>query len=101
MSTHTLPKNKKSSVVVSLTEKQISTIVQSLLFSSSVNIGANWNETDYTAMVKLATSLRELHPTLDLDKICFYQEENYEDKWSPSILDSFKEYLNIVELQNA
>jgi len=31
----------------------------------------------------------------------FYKEQNYEDKWTQSVFDFFKDNLNIVELQEA
>jgi uncharacterized protein YpuA (DUF1002 family) len=90
-----------SSVNLTLTEQQVNLIIESLLFSSSVNIGAEWNETDLTSMIDTAKSLKEVSSNIELDKLVFYKEDNYEDKWTKDLLKYFKKNLKTLDLQKA
>ena len=90
-----------SSVNLTLTEQQVNLIIESLLFSSSVNIGAEWNETDLTSMIDTAKSLKEFSTNIELDKLVFYKEDNYEDKWTKDLLKYFKKNLKTLDLQKA
>lgn len=90
-----------SSVNLSLTEQQVNLIIESLLFSSSVNIGAEWDETDFTSMIDTAKALKKATSKVDLDKLVFYKEENYEDKWTKDLLKTFKKSLKTLDLQKA
>ena len=90
-----------SSVNLSLTEQQVNLIIESLLFSSSVNIGAEWNETDLTSMIDTAKELKKASSKIELDKLIFYKEENYEDKWTKDLLKTFKKNLKTLDLQKA
>ena len=95
------PKNNNSSVTLSLTEQQVNLIIESLLFSSSVNIGAEWDETDLSSMIDTAKELKKISSKIELDKLVFYKEENYEDKWTKDLLKSFKKNLKTLDLQKA
>jgi hypothetical protein len=95
------PKNNNSSVTLSLTEQQVNLIIETLLFSSSVNIGAEWDETDLSSMIDTAKELKKISSKIELDKLVFYKEENYEDKWTKDLLKSFKKNLKTLDLQKA
>jgi len=95
------PKNINRSVTLSLTEQQVNLIIESLLFSSSVNIGAEWGETDFTSMIDTAKTLKKATSNVELDKLVFYKEENYEDKWTKDLLKTFKKNLKTLDLQKA
>jgi len=90
-----------SSVNLSLTEQQVNLIIESLLFSSSVNIGAEWDEADLTSMIDTAKELKKVSSNIELDKLVFYKEENYEDKWTKDLLKFFKKNLKTLDLQKA
>ena len=93
--------NNNSSVNLSLTEQQVNLIIESLLFSSSVNIGAEWDEADLTSMLDTAKTLKDVSSNIELDKLVFYKEENYEDKWTKDLLKYFKKNLKTLDLQKA
>lgn len=79
-----------------LTENELSLIISSLLFSSSVNIMSNTQEAYQRSLVDLAIKLKQHKPELKLEYIQFMEEENYEDLWSSDILTHFKENIEIV-----
>jgi hypothetical protein len=89
-----------STITLELKQDEANTLLEALLFASSVNIGADWSEKDITKMVSLSKKLRnELNDNTKLNKIVFYQEDNYEDKWTQSVFNFFKKDLNVVSLQ--
>ena len=91
-----------STVTLELKHDEANALLEALLFASSVNVGADWSEKDITKMVSLSKKLRkELNGNTKLNKIVFYQEENYEDKWTQSVFNFFKNDLNVVSLQQA
>ena len=93
---------KSGTVTLELKQEEANTLLEALLFASSVNVGADWSEKDINKMVSLSKKLRkELNGNTRLDKIVFYQEENYEDKWTQSVFNFFKKDLNVVSLQQA
>ena len=93
---------KNSTVTLELKQEEANTLLEALLFASSVNVGADWSEKDINKMVSLSKKLRkELNGNTRLDKIVFYQEENYEDKWTQSVFNFFKKDFNVVSLQQA
>lgn len=91
-----------STITLDLKFDEANAVLEALLFASSVNVGADWSERDITKMVNLSKKLRkELNGNTKLDKIVFYQEENYEDKWTQSVFNFFKDDLNVVSLHQA
>ena len=91
-----------STITLELKQDEANAMLEALLFASSVNVGADWSEKDITKMVNLSKKLRkELNGNTKLDKIVFYQEENYEDKWTQSVFNFFKDDLNVISLQHA
>jgi hypothetical protein len=53
-------------------------------------------------MVSLSKKLKtQLNGSTNLKNIVFYQEENYEDSWTQSVFNFFKDNLNVVPLQQA
>lgn len=91
-----------STVTLELKQDEANMLLEALLFASSVNVGADWTEKDITKMVSLSKRLkRQLNGSTNLENIVFYQEENYEDKWTQSVFNFFKRDLNIVPLQQA
>lgn len=91
-----------STITLELKQDEANAMLEALLFASSVNVGADWSEKDITKMVSLSKRLKkELNGNTKLDKIVFYQEDNYEDKWTQSVFNFFKNDLNVVPLQMA
>ena len=91
-----------STVTLDLKQDEANMLLEALLFASSVNVGADWTEKDITKMVFLSKKLkRQLNGSTNLENIVFYQEDNYEDKWTQSVFNFFKRDLNIIPLQQA
>jgi len=91
-----------STITLELKHDEANAVLEALLFASSVNVGADWSEKDITKMVNLSKKVRkELNGNTKLNSIVFYQEDNYEDKWTQSVFNFFREDLNVVSLQNA
>jgi len=91
-----------STITLELKHDEANAVLEALLFASSVNVGADWSEKDITKMVNLSKKVKkELNGNTRLNSIVFYQEENYEDKWTQSVFNFFKDDLNVVSLQNA
>lgn len=91
-----------STVTLDLKQEEANTLLEALLFASSINVGANWSEKDINKMVTLSKKLKQqLNGSTKLDRIVFYEEENYEDKWTQDVFNFFRGDLNIVPLQQA
>jgi hypothetical protein len=91
-----------STVTLDLKQEEANTLLEALLFASSINVGANWSERDFNKMVTLSKKLKQqLNGSTKLDHIVFYEEENYEDKWTQDVFNFFRDNLNIVPLQQA
>jgi hypothetical protein len=91
-----------STITLELKREEANMVIEALLFASSVNVGADWDEKDINKMVSLSKKVKtELNGSTKLDNIVFYQEENYEDDWTQSVFNFFKDDLNVVPLQQA
>jgi hypothetical protein len=91
-----------STVTLEIKQDEANILLEALLFASSVNVGADWTEKDITKMVSLSKKLRnQLNGSTKLSNIVFYQEENYEDSWTQSVFNFFKNDLTVVPLQQA
>ena len=87
-----------SKLKIPLKEEDLELIISSLLFSSSVNIVSNTQESYQKSLVDLAIKLKAYKPDLNLKDIQFIEEENYEDQWSKEIFENFKENFETVDL---
>jgi hypothetical protein len=91
-----------STITLDLKQEEANTLLEALLFASSINVGADWSERDINKMVTLSKKLKnQLNGCTKLDRIVFYEEENYEDKWTQDVFNFFRGDLNIVPLQQA
>jgi hypothetical protein len=91
-----------STITLELKQDEANMVIEALLFASSVNVGADWGEKDINKMVSLSKKVRtELNGSTKLNNIVFYQEENYEDSWTQSVFNFFKNDLTVVPLQQA
>jgi hypothetical protein len=83
-----------SEVTFTLTKEEINLLVEVLLFSSSVNIGADWRAEDYKKMLFVAQKLKEKNgKDLRLDNVWFYKEEKFEDEFTEEIIENFSDKL--------
>jgi hypothetical protein len=86
----------------SFTKDELNLITESLLFSSSVNICADWDENSITSMLELAKKIKKHTKTdTDLKNIYFLEEENYEEKWTGDIIKNFKGKIRVLDLSKA
>jgi hypothetical protein len=91
-----------STITLELKQDEANMVIEALLFASSVNVGADWDEKDINKMIFLSKKVKtELNGSTKLNNIVFYQEENYEDDWTQSVFNFFKDDLNVVPLQQA
>jgi hypothetical protein len=91
-----------STVTLEIKQDEANMLLEALLFASSVNVGADWSEKDINKMVTLSKKLKnQLNGSTKLSNIVFYQEENYEDSWTQSVFNFFKNDLTVVPLQQA
>jgi len=91
-----------STVTLEIKQDEANMLLEALLFASSVNVGADWSEKDINKMVTLSKKLKnQLNGSTKLNNIVFYQEENYEDSWTQSVFNFFKNDLTVVPLQQA
>lgn len=75
---------------LNFTKSEILLILESLLFSSSVNIGADWVEEDFLSMISLAKKIKNSTDNkVKLSNLILYREENYEDAWTEDLREEF------------
>ena len=78
---------------------QTNRIIESLLFASSVSIGADWKKEDCESMLDIARQLKgNLGDQLKLNNINFFKEDYYEDSCSENILNEFGKHFDIISL---
>jgi hypothetical protein len=93
---------KSSTVTLQLKEEEANILIEALLFATSINVGADWDEKNINKMVSLSKKLKkQINSSAKLDHIVFYKEDNYEDKWTQSVFNFFKDKLHVVDLQGA
>jgi outer membrane receptor for ferrienterochelin and colicin len=90
--------DNKADRKIALSKHELNLIVESLLFASSVNVGADWKEEDFNDMISIASRIETDVTDTDVKNLTFFVEENYEDKWSVKILDIFKNKIKQLEL---
>jgi len=85
----------KTYSINNLTEDQLRLITETLLFSSIVDVNANWYKEDYEAMFDIAKNIRTENPTITL-KNTYIIKEKFEDPFSTKILGFFPEIEQTV-----
>ena len=86
---------------LNLSEKEINHVIEALLFSTSVSVGADWHKEDCEDMLQIALSLKEIiKDDLKIENINFYKEEDYEDTCSEKILEEFGSKMEVYSLEN-
>lgn len=81
---------------LSLTEEELKTILESLLFSSSVDICADWYKEDIDIMLNLLKNIRIANQTVPVENVYVSDSENnqYSDEHIDIILKYFPELTN-------
>jgi hypothetical protein len=85
-----------SNIPIPLTERELSSAISALLFSSSVNVISNTNIEFQIELLDLAKKLKTYNEQIKLDNIQFVKEDCYEDDSSNQIYELFKENMEIV-----
>jgi hypothetical protein len=85
-------------VTLNLSKKEISTIVECLLFSTGCDVCSSWDKNDIEAIFKIATSLKNQSESIDLNNVFIHnpllENENYFlDEMTPKIISEFPEIL--------
>lgn len=83
-------------LTVTLTEKQLETIISGLLFSCSVNVVSNTNQEYQRELFQLAKDLKQISPTIQLNDVQFIKEDNYEDSLSVELFEEFGDNMSIL-----
>lgn len=83
-------------ITLTLTEKQLATIVSGLLFSCSVNVVSNTNEEYQRELFELAKTIKTGYPEIKLPDIQFLKEDYYEDELSPLVYDEFGTNMELL-----
>lgn len=81
---------------ITLTEDELSSAISSLLFSCSVNITSDTDLGYQQTLLELAKKLKSLKEDIQLNKIQFVKEEDYEDIITEDIYNCFKNNLTIT-----
>ena len=86
-------------ILLELDVDQTNRIIESLLFASSVSVGADWKKEDCEIMLDMARILKNiLGDNLKLNNINFFKEDYYEDSCSENILKEFGNHFDIISL---
>ena len=85
---------------ISLSEHEVDTVVSALLFSASVNVVANTDQTFQKELIDTAKRIKSLRPNLKLSNVQFIKEENYEDEYTVDIYNNFKDSMEVTTFEN-
>jgi hypothetical protein len=86
----------------SLTREEVKTILQSLLFSSSVDVSASFYKEECLNMLELAKKIRSMFPNVLLDVVSITpvldenDKEVFHDEHTTEIIKNFPEILESV-----
>jgi len=85
---------------ISLSEHEVDTVVSALLFSASVNVVANTDQSFQKELIDTAKRIKSLRPDLKLSNVQFIKEDNYEDEYSVEIYNNFKDNMDVTTFEN-
>ena len=86
-------------ITLTLTERQLATIVSGLLFSCSVNVVSNTNEEYQHELFQLAQTIKSAYPSIQLTDVQFLKEDNYEDELSPLVYAEFGDNMELLTFE--
>jgi hypothetical protein len=76
---------------IELNKKDLKTILESLLYSCSLDVNSKWDLNDCQEAYELASFLRRKYPKVLTDKIYVFKKMKYHDQISNKIVDLFPE----------
>ena len=92
-------------VTLKLTNRQANLLLQSLLFSCTSDITADWDSDDLRDMVGVSKVIEKEIDDIDLEKIQAYAYRTkkgeapvFEDEWTKDILEHFKRNIKVVDV---
>lgn len=86
-------------ITLTLTERQLATIVSGLLFSCSVNVVSNTNEEYQHELFQLAQTIKSAYPSIKLTDVQFLKEDNYEDVLSSLVYEEFGSNMELLTFE--
>lgn len=86
---------QKNYSIDNLTEEQLQLLAESLLFSSSVDVNANWYKENYKNLFEIALNVRKKYPNILLKNL-FVLKNDLNDEFSEKILDYFPELEQVT-----
>jgi hypothetical protein len=92
--------NNESYNLNSLTKDEVSIIVESLLFSSSTDVCADWYKEDSILAYKVAEKIRKSFPHITLKNVYLYEDDKtqFHDEHSNDIKAIFPEITKDLKL---
>ena len=94
--------NNESYNLNSLTKKEVAIILESLLFSSSTDVCAEWYKEDVLSALEIATKIRKWFPEIILDNVFLYENKDtsFHDEHSNNIKKLFPEITKDFKIEN-
>jgi hypothetical protein len=85
--------NNETFNLSSLSKEELSTILETLLFSSSVDICANWYKENSINMMEVAKKIRKMYPQILIENVYVYESKDVEhnDDHTDEIINMFPE----------
>ncbi len=85
--------NNETFNLSSLSKEELATILESLLFSSSVDICANWYKENSIHMMEVAKKIRKMYPQILIENVYVYESKDVEhnDGHTDEIVKMFPE----------
>lgn len=83
---------------LNFTEKELSYITESLLFSMGCDVCANWDRNDVEILFNVAKKIKQTNPNITLDNVWIHNpllenDAHYFDENTPQIISNFPEIL--------
>jgi hypothetical protein len=85
-----------SNINISLSEHELEATISGLLFSCSVNVVSNTSFEYQKQLLDIAEKLKTFKPDIRLTNVQFVEEENYEDSISETVLNKFKNNIEVT-----
>jgi hypothetical protein len=83
--------------IENLTENQYRLILESLLFSASTTVNAQWYSEETDELFDCALKLRKENPEIISKGVTIFKEKEYQDSYAKKILDFFPEILQNID----
>lgn len=85
--------SKKTYSINSLTENELKLILEALLFSSCVDVNAEWYKEDSLTLFDIANKIRSYFPDVVTEDVYIYEDDKkeYNDEHAVEVLKTFPE----------